>query len=244
MTDHNHLEIQGHCPICEKDTTFVAQGEWYRDTLFCQTCPNGSVPRERALAHILKRERPNWRDLAIHESSPTDRGISLQLRNECRQYVSSHYFSDQPFGTIIGAHRNENIENQTFPSATFDIVVSLDVTEHVFDPSRLFMEVYRTLKPGGIYVSTFPIRKWQVEATIKLAHLNPDGSIEFFKEPPEYHGNPIDNKGSLVTYDYGYDIHQQIASWSLFDVEVTRFSDRFHGLLGEYTEVLICHKRK
>lgn len=242
MTDSGHFETKGYCPICEREATFVANGPWYRDTLFCQTCPNGSVPRERALAYILKRERPNWRDLAIHESSPMERGISAQLRNECRQYVGSHYFSDQPLGTTIGRYQNENIENQTFPSGSFDVVVSLDVTEHVFRPVQLFAEIYRTLKPGGLYISTFPIRKWQVEPAIQLARLHPDNSIEFLKEPPEYHGNPIDAKGSLVTYDYGYDIHQHIASSTQFDVEITRFSDRNHGILGEYTEVIICRK--
>jgi hypothetical protein len=35
-----------------------------------------------------------------------------------------------------------------------------------------------------------------------------------------------------------------IASWAPFDVEVIRFADRLHGIIGEYTEVLVCWKRE
>jgi len=239
----HHLEIEGFCPICEKDTTFVAHGAWYRGTLHCKTCTNGSVPRERALAHVLKRERPDWRELAIHECSPATRGISLQLQRECKQYIGSHYFPDHPFGTTVQGWRNENIEQQTLPSVSLDVVISLDVTEHVFQPQRMFQEIHRTLRPGGLYLSTFPIRKWLVDPVKVLARLREDHSIEFLKEPPEYHGNPIDSKGALVTQDYGYDIHQQIATWAPFDVEISRFADRSRGILGEYTEVILCRKR-
>jgi hypothetical protein len=67
--------------------------------------------------------------------------------------------------------------------------------------------------------------------------------VEFLKDPPEYHGNPIDGKGALVTWDYGYDVHKLIASWAPFAIEITRFSDRHLGILGEYTEVILCRKR-
>lgn len=79
MSTEYYLEIEGYCPICEKDTKFIAHNKWFRDNLICQSCVNGSVPRDRALAKVLDRERPDWRNLAIHESSPEPRGISLKL---------------------------------------------------------------------------------------------------------------------------------------------------------------------
>lgn len=60
---------------------------------------------------------------------------------------------------------------------------------------------------------------------------------------PEYHGNAVDERGSLVTFDYGYDIGQQITEWAPFDVRIQRFVDHTHGILGEYTEVVVCQKR-
>jgi SAM-dependent methyltransferase len=237
-----HVEIEGYCPICEKAALFVANGSWYRGTLLCQTCKNGSTPRERALAHVLHREIPHWREVAIHECSPMNRGISIKIRSEAKRYVGSHYFPDRSFGTIVDGWRNENIEATTFDDECFELVISLDVAEHVFNPAAKFRDIWRTLKFGGLYVSTFPIRKGQVEAAVPLARLLPDGAVEFLKTPPEYHGNPINSKGALVTWDYGYDIHKLIADWAPFSVEISRFSDRHQGIIGEYTEVIVCRK--
>ncbi|OBQ59852.1 hypothetical protein A8145_24795 [Mesorhizobium loti] len=59
---------------------------------------------------------------------------------------------------------------------------------------------------------------------------------------PEIHGNPVSNEGSIVTVDYGYDLHLAIAEWAPFDVRVYRFADRTHGILGEYTDLIVCTK--
>lgn len=141
-----------------------------------------------------------------------------------------------------GVYRNEDLENQTFDDLSFDLVVSLDVMEHVFDPAKAYQEIYRTLKHGGYYLHTFPIRKWQTEAVVRRAELSPDGAIKHLVETPEYHGNPVDPQGSLVTHDYGYDIAQRISEWVPFDVRITRFCDQWHGIIGEYTEVVVCAK--
>lgn len=242
MSDEEYkLVIEGYCPICEKSATFISKNKWLRGGLFCQTCENGSVPRERALALVLNRKRPNWRQLAIHESSPASRGISAKMRAECRNYTGSHFFAGLPFGETVKGLRNETLEAQTFPDESFDVVVTLDVFEHVYQPGSMIREIYRTLRPGGIYICTFPIRKYQTESHKPRVRKNPDGSLVHLEEP-EIHGNPTDNSGSLVTFDYGYDVHQMLAYWAPFLVEITRFSNREMGILGEYTEVIACEK--
>jgi len=59
---------------------------------------------------------------------------------------------------------------------------------------------------------------------------------------PEYHGNPIDPKGSLVTFHYGYDLADLIAEWTPFDVEIRRFHQRSSGIVAEFSEVVVCRK--
>jgi hypothetical protein len=95
-----------------------------------------------------------------------------------------------------------------------------------------------------MYISTFPIRKHLVESHTARALLKPDGTVEHLVEKPEYHGNPINSEGALVTFDYGYAIHQMISSWADFDVEISRFSKQDMGVLGEYTEVIVCTRRR
>jgi hypothetical protein len=236
----NVYRHDGYCPICEAPAAFTAKYDWYRDHLRCSGCR--SIVRERALAMVLKEMRPGWRNRAIHESSPGGGGISRKLRQEARNYIASHYFPAQSFGSMVGEFRNENLEKQTFADGSFDIVVSLDVMEHVFRPDLVYREVFRTLRPRGIYIHTFPIYKAQTEALIPYAELAEDGSVRHLVDTPEYHGNPIDAKGSLVTYHYGYDIQQKIAEWAPFRVRVMRFWDPHMGIIGEFTEVVVCER--
>ncbi len=50
----------------------------------------------------------------------------------------------------------ENALNLSFPDNTFDLLISVDVIEHVGQPERMMQEVGRVLKPGGIALITFP----------------------------------------------------------------------------------------
>jgi SAM-dependent methyltransferase len=150
----------GHCPICNSAQWFRAENEWYRDWLFCDGC--GSVPRERALALLLNRVKPNWRSERIHECSPVARGISLQMSKECAGYVATQFVPSLPLGSYQDGYRNENLEKTTFADNAFDIAVSLDVLEHVNDPEACFRDIWRTLDQGGVCVFTAPTDKGRV----------------------------------------------------------------------------------
>jgi SAM-dependent methyltransferase len=138
--------------------------------------------------------------------------------------------------------RCEDIEDQTFADESFDVVITQDVMEHVLDPARAYAEIARTLKPGGAHVHTTPIYKGCMTSE-RRAERGPDGQIRHLGVP-EYHGNPIDQAGSLVTYHYGYDLPELIADWSGMDSEVVRFHDRTHGIVGEFTDVIVSTKRQ
>jgi SAM-dependent methyltransferase len=230
----------GLCPVCEQHADFVSPSGWFRDFLACTNC--GSVVRERALALVLDEVLPRWRDADVHESSPAERGLSLKLRNSVLNYVPSQYFPDKLLGSQIGIFRNEDLERQTFPDERFDLVVTSDVMEHVFDPASVYREIYRTLRPGGIYLHTFPIKKGQTSALSWRAQRTSSGAVEHLMAA-EYHQNPVDPEGSLVTVDYGYDISRQIAEWVPFSTRVMRFWDEYHGIIGEFTEVIVCKKQ-
>ena len=230
-------EIKGYCPICDSKTRFIVKGPWFRDQLICPKCK--SIPRERALAFVLSSLVPDWRNLVIHESSPADRGISAKLKRECNHYLGSQFFPEIN-ETMVGDFHNVNLEKQGFMDEVFDVFISLDVMEHVFDPMKAILEIHRTLKPGGYAVMTFPIQKNQTDPLQFRANKS-GNKINHLKEP-EYHGNPIDENGSLVTVDYGYDIHQELTLWSNFNVQVIRFSRPDIGVIGEFTEVIVCEK--
>jgi len=229
----------GFCPICAREVLFRVTGPWYRDDLLCSSC--GSIPRERSVMVAIESVAPNWRALHIHESSPAPRGVSVRLQTECSRYVASQLFANTPLGSSRGGVRCEDLERQTFAAEQFDLVVTQDVMEHVFEPSAAHREIWRTLRPGGHHVHTTPIVKRFVKSR-RRAERNKDGSIAHLFEPV-YHTNPVDPQGSLVTFDYGHDLPELIAGWAPFDVEVRRFVDRHRGILGEMNDVIVCTKR-
>jgi SAM-dependent methyltransferase len=237
----NEMRYDGVCPICETRVTFAACSDWYRDTLLCTSCEGGSLPRERALALALADACPDWRGRRIHESSPMMRGISLKLQRQAPGYLPTHFFPDAAPGAIVNGVRCENLEAMTFADASFDLVITQDVMEHVRDPRRVIKEIHRTLVQSGVYICCFPVRKHQAAAMERRCEFLPDGTRVDFKDP-EIHGNPVNQTGSIVTVDWGYDLHQLFAEWGPFDVRVTRFADRTHGVLGEYTDVVTCRK--
>jgi SAM-dependent methyltransferase len=53
-------------------------------------------------------------------------------------------------------YRIENALNLSFPTDTFDLLVSVDVMEHVGKPERMTREIARVLRPGGLAFITFP----------------------------------------------------------------------------------------
>lgn len=155
--------------------------------------------------------------------------------------MPTQWFPGEPLGSMVGHARNENLEQQTFADNTFNLVVTLDVMEHVGEPDKVMREVARTLVTGGSYLFTVPTYKGKVESERRARYLE-DGTPEHLAEP-EYHGNPVSDQGALVTFHYGYDLPELIHRWSGLDVEVVRFHDHRHGLIGDMTEVYVCTKR-
>lgn len=225
----------GDCPICERRTMFYKEGTWLRDQYRCFRCH--SIPRWRALVLVLESEFPNWRTLRIHESSPGG-ASSNKLAQDSRHYIASHYYQDVPAGELRDGFRCENLEHQTFADHSFDIVVSQDVFEHVLDPQKGFIEVARTLKPGGAHVFTVPWYHWQ-DTVVRAVRDN--GQIRHL-EQPDYHGNPIDPNGSLVVTEWGRNMCALIYRWSGLSTTVLKRVDPTFGLQGEFLEVFVSRK--
>ena len=229
---------QGHCTICDRSATFIARDPWLRDHYKCTRCH--SIPRERALMAVLREKYPDWRTKTIHESSPGNRGASKRIAMECPQYIPSHLFDGEPAGAMVGRYRCENLEQMTFADESIDLHVTQDVMEHVLRPDRAFAEIARTLKPGGAHIFTVPLVNEEQPSKMRIA-VDPDGGISHL-EPPAYHGNPIDARGSLVTIDWGFDIRQHIFDACDLDSEIINIDDLDRGIRARYIEVLVTTK--
>lgn len=227
------FQNDGRCPICMKKTTFVAEQEWLRDFYFCTQCR--TIPRQRALIQILNQISPQWKNLSIHESSP-----SLEFfKNYCPGYTLSFYYENVPLGSHHEGNRCEDLEQLTFPDECYDLFITQDVMEHVMHPCIAFKEIERVLKPGGLHIFTAPKHK-QIPYSYPRAQLI--NNIVYHLRPPVYHGNPIGDGRSLVTWDYGSDFEELVTMWSGCSVSTYVIRDRYFGIDGEFLEVFVQKK--
>ncbi|HAE27991.1 MULTISPECIES: class I SAM-dependent methyltransferase [Hyphomonas] len=240
MSGKFSFDQPGFCDICEARVVFHSDFSWLRDHLHCPSCQ--SVPRERALMRVIDLYMPDYLKKVIHESSPGGRGISIKFGHNCPNYSYSHFFPDIPLGSVHRerGERCESLETLTFEDNSIDLFITQDVMEHVFDPAAAFREIARVLKPGGMHILTVPLVN-KCNPTERRAERYADGTINHVAEP-SYHGNPIDNKGSLVTMDWGYDILNFIRETSGLSAHMITIDEIERGIRAEFIEVLVCLK--
>ena len=229
----------GYCHTCASEVTFTATSSWFRDLYLCDKC--GSLPRERALMRVIETFYPAWQGLTVHETSPATRGASARIAKESASYIPSQYFPDTPGGSFKWGYRSENIEKLTIADESIDLHISQDVMEHIFNPAQAFKEIARTLRPGGAHIFTVPIVN-KGGRTSRRATLDAQGNVMHLKEA-QYHGNPVDETGALVTFDWGYDICEKIHEASGMFTHIVQIDDLSNGIRAEYIDVLVSVKK-
>jgi SAM-dependent methyltransferase len=241
----------GTCPLCGSDKGFVARRNrplpqeyylnWFRDELKCENC--GSVPRQRAIYSVVELLYPDWRKLDMHESSPSGGGASARFRAQCPGYVATQYDPRLGFGNTHpkGTYRSEDLERQTFDAESFDLVITQDVFEHLFAPDRAIREIARTLRPGGAAIMTVPMTN-RARPSVRRARLTTLGIDHIL--PPQFHGNPMSDQGSLVTVDWGYDLLDYLAWHSGLSVSMHVIDDLTRGIRASLIEVIVCRKSR
>ena len=230
-------KTDGYCPICESNRTFVSYETWLRDHYRCAVC--FSQPRNRAIRRVLDQQMPNWAALRVYEVAPNNRFLKQSAEN----YSWSHYYPDHPMGEIVNGSRNENIEQLTIENNTIDVLVHLDVMEHIFNPSKAIREMVRVICPGGAIFFTVPIHK-DKHTTICRARIDEEGVIEHL-HPEEYHGSPVGEGRSLVVWDYGQDFIEKLNEWTV-GLDVKIYHDNTivpeMGIEGEFLDVFCIRK--
>jgi len=228
-----HIRQNGFCPICEKKTIFISKNTWLRDYFLCMNC--GSLPRQRALMVIIEKYYPDWRNLSIHEAGPSpEYYMTKKLPMECKNYIVSKYYQQEEFGVSIDGNRNEDLEKQTFLDNTFDIVITQDIFEHLYNPEKAFLEIIRTLKHGGAHIFTVPVINRFQKTEIWAIKSNQGAPIFLNKE--EFHG-PYP-----VTIHWGYDIVDFIKKHTALETKIEYIHDLEKGIWAEYIEIFVTKK--
>jgi len=123
---------------------------------------------------VLDVVQPNWRVLDLGAGA----GIVSQMN--IRGHVRTVCGIDPDRRVLINAALDEGKigigEEIPFEDDTFDLVFCDNVLEHLRNPIDVFNEVWRTLRPGGIFLFKTPNRLHYVPV---LARLTPHGAHQF-----------------------------------------------------------------
>lgn len=110
----------------------------------------------------------------------------------------SLYVDDAPSGAVLDPAGTINVDLQEmpFPDASFDVILSTEVMEHVRFPERAHREIARCLAPGGHYVFTVPYDD-DLERTWELIDPESDTPLVL---PMHLHGDPDLRPDGIKSY--------------------------------------------
>jgi SAM-dependent methyltransferase len=155
-------------------------------------------------------------------------------------YQCSEYWGDkEQFGTSVGGVRNEDLQALSFADASFDVVLSSDVLEHMPQPYQAHREICRVLKPGGRHVFTVPYGEGMLCDNVRASLV--DGKIVYHAEAL-YHGDPVrPGEGILVWTIFGLEMLVRLKEIG-FDTELWRLHEPSYGIIGPGADVFVAKK--
>lgn len=164
----------------------------------------------------------------------------MQQRLGEENIVGSEYVADDlKSGTEVNGILHENAEELSFPNEAFDVILSCDVFEHVNDYKKCFAEAVRVLKPGGTMYLSVPFYTDR-QSNHRRAEIV-QGKLSYY-DKPVYHGNPMSNDGSLVFWDYGWDMLEDLKLAGFSDVYMQPYYSEKYGYLGGIPYIFVASK--
>ena len=243
----------GYCYVCGERVNFFSDFSYalrdvagrptpnWRERMVCPKC--GLNNRMRAAIQIFEQMcKPELDDSIYLTEQKTP--LYKWFEQTYHIVVGSEYFGDQlPFGQANQSGlRNETLTHLTFTDNQFDYILTFDVFEHIPDYEAAFRECLRCLKPDGTLIFTVPFSR-NSEKHIVRAQMSSNGEVLHIL-PPEYHGDPLNDKGVLCFYHFGWELLGQlrIMGFSLATAYLY-WSDEL-GYLGQEQLLFIARKDK
>jgi SAM-dependent methyltransferase len=236
LITHREWTLPGFCQACGEAVEFA--GDWafsdgftinFRERLVCPRCELNN--RQRFMAKLVRdaldRSAADPAAYLYEQVTPFFRWARDALPG---RVVGSEYLGHgMPGGAVVEGIRHEDALALSFDDASFDVVVSNDVFEHVPDIERSLAECARVLRPGSRLLFSIPFYAGS-DTTIRRAELR-DGEVVHLL-PAQFHGNPISPEGSLVFYDYGWDLLDACRRAGFRDAYMVGYWSLLYGYLG------------
>lgn len=243
--DHSPFHIPGFSYTAGRQVDFLVDFQYafgdsinWRERVCCPI--TGLNNRMRATIHLFDCEVNTYADSKIYLTEQVTPTYSY-FASKYREVVGSEYLGDQ---VALGecnerGIRNESLSALTFPSHSFDAVVSLDVFEHIPDYYRAFQECARVLRPKGKLMWSVPFISSSPENIVRARIKG--GEIEHILEA-EYHGDPVSSGGILCYTQFGWEMLAQMESAGFKDAYAIYYRSLKFGYLGGGGVIFVAEK--
>jgi hypothetical protein len=250
LKDSKPFSVEGYCYICQKAVKFyvdylysyeidgVLMPNW-RESLICPLC--GLNNRMRASIHLFKQVLNPSPESKIYISEQTTPLYQWFVNNYVNVTGSEYLGKGTTHGQMNARGiRNEDMTCLSFADSQFDFILSFDVFEHVPDFQRAFQECFRVLKHNGKIFFTVPFEV-NSEKNIIRAIKKENNDIEHLL-PPEYHVDPINSRGCLAFYRFGWEMLSQLRQSGFGHVHAYVYWSKEFGYLGGEQFVFVAGK--
>lgn len=243
--------VNGYCQACGAPSLFLLDFQYapagtgnnrvpnWRERLVCQSCDLNN--RVRASLSVFEQVlRPEHHSVIYITEQTTP--LYQHLRRRYPNVIGSEFLSDEHTPGEIDAQglRHEDFTRLSFQDAELGYILTFDVLEHVPDYPAALRESYRCLRPGGQILISVPFRSTEAETLVR-ARLKENGAIEHLEEP-EYHGDPVNPRGCLCFYHFGWDLLDRLRDGGFEHVRVLNYWSREHACLGANQLVITASK--
>jgi hypothetical protein len=195
----------------------------------------GVISRQRAVLLVLRQlvEQgllPPWPEQRAYISeavTPFARRLQQELpRLRCSEYLP------EPDHWLRGQVPHRDLRRIGLPPATFHTVICNEVLEHVEELVPSLRGMAEVLSLGGHLIATVPFLYGQQEHVVKAIWRGENETPEVIGEP-DYHGNPVNDQGSLVYRYPGWQLLDDLREAGFRDAAMHAISSTAYGVLGE-----------
>jgi SAM-dependent methyltransferase len=218
--------INGYCTACRAIRVFkvfggalFGSGVNLREGLVCTGCFMSNRQR-----FVLEAIQQTWvaptSALLLLESMSS---LVSAITGRYSSVVTSEYVASDAKGGVEYECRNSRVRHEdatrlSLSSNSLDGIVHNDVLEHIPEYRKTLAEARRVLKPGGSLLFTCPFFASRDDHLVR-AEVQSDGRVRHLEEP-EFHGDPLSDKGILTYYHFGWKLLSDLTDAGFREVEM------------------------
>lgn len=204
-------------------------GESWRESLAYRGVPSRSRGVMLCIEHFRHRFQNGLPSIYSAEAVTP---FALRMRSIFPRYLGSEYTSSPEIAKDLYPIPNEDLQRLSFSNASFELIVTNEVLEHVPDIDQALAEMYRVLKPDGAHLGTVPFLYLDDKGE-KRATISDQGEIVHLLEP-QYHGDPMSAQGVLVFELPSWDILERAREVGFRDAYLRYIVSSRYGIVAEH----------